>query len=58
MWKFVKNRDNFGQLITLKYDKKIKHKTILGGFCTTLMYGFAIGYFVFCLITMATFKKI
>ena len=55
MWKSIKKLDIFGLYITLKNDKNIKHKTILGGFCSFLLFGVAIGYFSLCLNTMLTF---
>ncbi len=58
MWKSIKKLDIFSQYVTLKYDKNIKHKTILGGFCSFLLFGLAIGYFLLCLQTMLTKQKI
>ena len=58
MQRSIKKLDIFGQYITLKHEKNIKHKTMLGGFCSILLFGLAIGYFTNCLKTMVEKKKI
>ncbi len=58
MCKCLKKIDLFGQFITLRYDKKIKHPTMLGGGCSLFIILLAFGYFIMCLYFMFTFQKI
>ena len=54
IFEFVRNRDSFGQSISLKYLGRGKYKTKCGGLLTILIRGIILTMTIGLLITLAT----